>query len=194
MGLFKSEAERRVERNLQIKKGIREIQKSIKKYDKSFEDFRKKAIRAKQIGDVSQLNVIKSAMKRTLSQRRMLERQELAIETALQMKDQAESVQSFAASMKSIAQAIGASFSNVDLTGTLAGYEEAMSKAETMQDQVGDFLDTVTEAGAQDDDSAVISDDEIDAMIEDEALEKERGQVDERISSGLDRIRKKMGE
>jgi hypothetical protein len=192
MALFKSEAERRAERNLQIKRAMREIQKNLQRGEKTLENFKSQAVRAQRIGDKAQLSAIRAAMKRAFSLKRTQERQLLAIEVALQMKDQAESVNAFAAAMKAVSQAVGAAFGRVDMTSGLEEYEKAMDKAATMQDQMDVFLDAASGMNVSDAADSGVTDAELDAFIEDAAVAAEDELVDERVRAGLERIRKEM--
>src|SRR6478736_3278905 len=54
MGLFKSKDERRVEREMKIRGGLRSIEKSIRQQEKFADDFIKNAQHAKRIGDQQQ--------------------------------------------------------------------------------------------------------------------------------------------
>ena len=192
MALFKSEDERRAERNLQIKHAMREIQRNLQRGEKTLENFKSQAVRAQRIGDKAQLSAIRAAMKRAFSLKRTQERQLLAIEVALQMKDQAESVNAFAAAMKAVSQAVGAAFGRVDMTSGLAEYEKAMEKAATMQDQMDVFLDAASGMDVTDADDSSVTDAELDAFIEDAAVVAEDELVDERVRAGLERVRKEM--
>ena len=79
MGLFKSKDERRIEREMKIRQGLRSIEKSIRQQEKFSEDFIRNARHAKQIGDNGQYLFIRSALKKTAAVKKMLERQLLAI-------------------------------------------------------------------------------------------------------------------
>src|SRR3954464_12278039 len=83
MGLFKSKDERRIEREMKIRSGMRSIEKSIRQQEKFAEDFIKNARNARQIGDNGQYVFIRGALKKTAAVKKMLERQLLAIKNAM---------------------------------------------------------------------------------------------------------------
>jgi len=83
MAIFKSRQQRRLEREIQIKKGLSAIRRQIRNLKRQEKNFLKKAVRARQLGDTTQYNFIRGVIKKTAAQRRMMERQLLAIETAL---------------------------------------------------------------------------------------------------------------
>ena len=73
MGLFKSKDERRIEREMKIRQGIRAIEKSIRQQEKFSEDFIKNAQNARKIGDQNQYLFIRGALKKTAAVKKMLE-------------------------------------------------------------------------------------------------------------------------
>ena len=91
MGLFKSKEERRIEREMKIRQGMRAIEKSIRQQEKFSDDFIKNAQNAKKIGDQNQYLFIRGALKKTAAIKKMLERQLLAIKNAMLIHQQAES-------------------------------------------------------------------------------------------------------
>src|SRR5204863_5973384 len=106
MGLFKSKDERRIEREMKVKAGMRAIERSIRQQEKFAEDFIKNARHAQQIGDKNQYLFIRSALKKTAAVKKMLERQLLAIKNAMLIQQQAASSQQFAESMSVMAKEI----------------------------------------------------------------------------------------
>src|SRR3954464_13739553 len=99
MGLFKSKDERRLERDMKIRTGLRSIERSIRQQEKFSEDFIKNAQHARKIGDNQQYLFIRGALKKTAAVKKMLERQLLAIKNAMLIHQQAESSRQFAESM-----------------------------------------------------------------------------------------------
>src|SRR5918998_1241980 len=110
MGLFKSKDERRVEREMRIRQGMRAIEKSIRQQEKFSEDFIKNAQHAKKIGDNNQYLFIRGALKKTA------ERQLLSIKSAMLIQQQAAAGAQFAESMNLMAREIGRTFGEMDLT------------------------------------------------------------------------------
>ena len=195
MGLFKSKDERRIERDLEIRKGLASIKRNIKQLEKHEKEYLKKAQRAKQINSGEQLGFLKGTLKRTAAQRRMLERQLLHLETVMQMKNQAESHAQFAQSMGAMSKSIAEAFGAVDFEETQKEFQNALTKAETMEERMELFLDlTASSLGdpvtASED---MVSDEEIDAMIEEGAAETEGAGLDEEIARGLGEIEKELG-
>src|SRR3954466_8442401 len=143
MGLFKSKEERRIEREMKIRQGVRAIEKSIRQQEKFSEDFIKNARHAQQIGDQGQYQFIRSALKKTAAVKKMLERQLLAIKNAMLIQQQAAASQEFASSMNIMAQEIGRVFGEMDLTRTQAQWEKAVAQASSMEERMEVFLDSM---------------------------------------------------
>lgn len=168
MGIFKSKEQRRMQRDLEIKKGIQRVKRQINELGRGEEEWLEKARRAARMGANDQLAFIRKSLKATATQRRMLERQLLTIEAAFQMKNQAESFAVFADTMGTVSRSINEVYKTTDLEKTQKNFENAMMQAETMSQRMDIFLDmskdslfaTETAGGEQ-----LVSDEEIDQMI-----------------------------
>ena len=182
MALFKSAEERRIERDIKIRQGIRRIEKSIREQGKFQDEFIRNAQQAKKIGDQSQYTFIRNSLKKTATIRKMLERQLLSVKNALLIKRQAEASADFAKSMGLMALEIGKLFGETDLVKTQADWEKAMVQSQTMEERMNMFLDTVEDVAAQDVEmsaaSEVVSDAEIDRLIEAETEAEHQQELD----------------
>jgi hypothetical protein len=179
MGLFKSKDERRIEREMRIRSGMRAIEKSIRQQEKFSEDFIKNAQHARRIGDDQQYAFIRGALKKTAAVKKMLERQLLSIKNAMLIQQQAAASQQFAESMSLMAVEIGRTFGEMDLTRTQAQWERAVAQAGSMEERMEVFLDSM-EQGAGAGVSAreeLVSDEEIDRMISADVLAQEKGEL-----------------
>ncbi len=178
MGLFKSKEERRLERDIKIRQGIRRIEKSIAEQAKFSDEFVRNARRAKQIGDMASYQFIRNSLKKTATIRKLLERQLLAVKNALLIKRQAEASADFAAAMKTMAAEVSRLYGDTDLLKTQMDWEKAMAQSQTMEERMAMFLDGMEQAAAADVSQApaeAITDEEIDRMIAaEEQVEKAR--------------------
>ncbi len=196
MALFKTREERRIEREIEVRKGINAIRRNIRDLERNEASYLAKAKRAKQLGSAGQSEFLRQTLKRTAAQKRMMERQLLNIETAMQVKNQAEAHAQFASSMNAVSRAIGDAFGQTDVAATQREFERAMTKAESLEQQMEVFLDMSSSSmfgyeGAGDE---IVSDAEIDRMIEDEVIEEESsGELDSAIADGLEAVRKELG-
>lgn len=168
MGIFKSKEERRIARDMEIRKGIQRMKRQLKELGRSEEEWLEKARRASRMGAGDQLAFIRKSLKATTAHRRMLERQMLTIEAAFQMKNQAESFAVFAESMGVVSKSINEIYKTTDLESTQRNFENAMMQAETMGQRMDLFLDMTKESLFEQDSAsgeALVTDDEIDEMI-----------------------------
>ena len=195
MSLFKSREERRLDREVEIRKGINLIKRNIRELKQNEKEYLEKAKRAKQLGSKDQFGFLKKAVKRAAGQRILMERQLLSIETANQIKNQAEAHSQFAKAMMAVSRSIAEMFGSMDLGKTQAQLEKALAKSETMEERMDIFLDVSSrslfdwESGEEE----VISDSEIDELIDREIAAEESGSVDHEIQEGLDEIQKELG-
>src|SRR6266576_3736206 len=181
MGLFKSKDERRIEREMKIRTGLRAIERSVRQQEKFAEDFIKNAQHAKRIGDNSQYLFVRSALKKTAAVKKMLERQLLAMKNAMLIQQQAQASQQFAESMNVMAREIGRVFGELDLTRTQVDWERAMAQAGTIEERMEIFLDSMEQSAigastptARED---LVTDEEIDRMIQADVLAGEKQEL-----------------
>jgi hypothetical protein len=167
MALFKSAEERRIERDIKIRQGIRRIEKAIREQNKFADEFIRNAQRAKKMGDLSQYKFIRNSLKKTAAVKRALERQLLSVKNALLIKRQAEASADFAQCMGTMATEIGKLFGETDLLKTQADWEKAMVQSQSMEERMSMFLDSIEDIAAEDTEATeLITDEEIDRMIE----------------------------
>src|SRR5882724_10303916 len=186
MGLFKSKDERRIEREMKIRQGMKAIERSIRQQEKFSDDFIKNAQHAKKIGDNNQYAFIRGALKKTAAVKKMLERQLLSIKNAMLIQQQAVASRQFAESMTLMAKEIGQTFKEMDLTKTQADWEKAVSQAGSIEEKMDVFLDSMESSaisgGVTSAREELVTDAEIDRMIQADVLAQEKtelGKLDE---------------
>src|SRR3989304_4092519 len=150
MALFKSAEERRIERDIKIRQGVRRIEKSIREQAKFQDEFIRNAQQAKKIGDQSQYTFIRNSLKKTATIKRMLERQLLAVKNALLIKRQAEASADFAEAMALMAREGSRLYGDTNLLKTQMDWEKAMAQSQTMEEKMAMFLDAVESTAAAD--------------------------------------------
>jgi hypothetical protein len=194
MGLFKSKEEKRIEREIEIRKGLNHIRRQIKLLEKNEKDYLEKARRAGTMGAKDQLSFLKETLRKTIGQRRMMERQLLNLETAIQMKDQVEAGAGFAKALGAVSKSIAAQFASVDLTRTQKNFEEAMLKARTMEERIALLLEVSRDSmlGEVTGEEDLVSAEEIDSLVEAEVVHEETTSLDAEIEEGLREIRDEL--
>jgi hypothetical protein len=194
MGLFKSKEEKRIEREIEIRKGLNHIRRQIRLLEKNEQGYLVKARRALRMGAGDQVSFLKETLRKTITQRRLMERQLLNIETAIQIKDQVQAEAAFAKAMTAVSKSIAAGFASVDLTKTQKEFEESMVKARTMEERIGFMLEMSRDSmlGDTADTEDLVSTEEIDRLVEAEAAHEEKSEVDRDIEAGLEEIRAEL--
>jgi hypothetical protein len=187
MGLFKSKEEKRIERDVQIRQTLGLFVRQVKSLAGKEQAYLVTAQEALQINARQQYELARKALKQTLAQRRRLEQQLLTLRIATQMRDQAESQVEFAGALNAVSKTIADAFGTADLLKTQKNFEEAMSKAKTMERRADIFLDASSDSMFVDTDDLEASDDEIDNLIEGKVVHEEEG-VDDEIARGLSEV------
>ncbi len=196
MGLFKSPEERRIERDIKVRQGMRRIEKAIREQNKFQDEFVKNAQRAKRIGDNKQYAFIRNSLKKTALIQRLLERQLLAVKNALIIKRQAEASADFAGAMGMMASEIGKLFGQTDLAKTQADWEKAMVQSQSMEERMNMFLDSIEDIAAQDAEMSAtdlaVTDEEIDRLVEAETEAEHHKEMDrlEGLRAELDSLKR----
>ena len=196
MALFKSKSKRKMERELAIRRAVNHIKKQIGSLEQNERGYVEKAKRALQMGSADQLDFLKKTLKKTASQRRLMERQLLNIETAIQIKNQAEAHAGFARAMTALSRSIGEMFAATDMAKTQRAFESALVKAQTMEEQMDVFLDISSQAMFGYEPAAageeLVSDAEIERMITGEVLRSESAGLDTEIETGLKEVEQEL--
>jgi len=184
VALFKSAEQRRIEREMKVRQGIRRIERAIREQGQFQDEFIRNAQRAKTIGDDAQYKFIRNSLKKTATIRKMLERQLLAVKNALLIKRQAEAASDFSGAMSTMAGEISRLFGQTDLARTQSDWERAM-----VQSQTEDLAARDVEAAAS---GELVSDDEIDRMIAADAEAEHAQQLNrlQGLRAELDELKK----
>jgi hypothetical protein len=105
----------------------------------------------------------------------------LAIKNAMLISQQAQASAQFADSMNIMAKQISAIFGEMDLTRTQAQWEKAVTQAGSMEERMELFLDSMEDASRSATASTtredLVTDDEIDRMINAEVLASEKAEL-----------------
>lgn len=193
MGLFKSKEERRIERELRIKSGLRAIERAMRQQEKLTEEFIRAAQSARRAGDQQQYAFIRGNLKRAAGLKQLLQRQLLAMKSAMLVQQQARSSQQFAEAMRTLARDIASAFGETSLANTQSDWERAVAQAATLEERMDLFLQSMerpdSQATVESPLKSVVSDEEIDRLIDTELLAGEYVELArlEELESELDR-------
>lgn len=195
MGIFKSREEKEMERSIRLKQFLTKIRREIIECDRRIKTYIDFAKRAKQTGDGQSFATAKSGLKQTMVAKRLRERQLLHLQIAMTVKDQAAADVNFARAMKEVATAIQELVQSVNMTQIQMQYEKSMAQSEALKDQMESFIDTASDTVRERDaqTEAVVKDEEIDRLIEEEAAKSEAEKLDAEIDKGLKDIERQLG-
>jgi hypothetical protein len=193
MALFKSKDEKRIERNIQIQKTLGVFAGQIKKLKAQESAYIAAGREAKRVAAPQQLELAKKALKTTMAQRRRLDQQLLTLKIAVQMKEQAETHAEFAKALRGVSKTIADMFGSADMVKTQRDFELAMAKAQSMEQRVDLFLSSAsgTMLGEELGGGEIVTDEEIDKLVEAEAASAERT-ADAEIDKGLKEIQNEL--
>lgn len=177
MGLFKSKEERRLERTMEIKRAVSRIKRQIKETEKHELGYVQKAKHARKLGWANQYEFLKKAIKKSANDKVRWERTLLAIESAVQIKEQTESHAQFAGAMNALSKSISEAFGVADLAKTQVNFEKAMAQAENLEERMDAFLEMTSESMFGNEGSSegdLVTDADIDKMLQEEVTHEER--------------------
>lgn len=195
MGLFKSKEERRIERNIDVRKAVTQIRRQIKGSEKYEATYVAQAKRARKLGSTNQYEFLKKAIKKTATIKIRLERQVLALESAMQIKEQAEGHFEFAKAMNALSKSIAEVFGSMDMAKTQVNFEKAMAQASNLEERMDTFLEMTSESMFDYEGSTegeLVSDKDIEKMLEEEVEHEERGADDDDIAGDIEKIEKEI--
>jgi hypothetical protein len=97
------------------------------------------------------------------------------------INQQAQASREFAESMNLMAQEIGKTFGEMDLTKTQSQWEKAVAQAGSMEERMELFLDSMEQSAIAGSNSTtnntIVTDDEIDRMIQADVLASEKAEL-----------------
>ena len=119
----------------------------------------------------------------------------LTLEGFRLLKGQAAAQADFARSLETVSEAIAESYGSVNIAKIHANCEKAIAESESMQGMMELMMETTNESmsnmeGAQSDE--LVSDEEIDRMIDEEIVADEADDMDEKMGSRLDTPRERF--
>lgn len=192
MGLFKSKDEKRLEREIKVKQGLSNLRRRIEKLDMEKLKFIESAKKAKRLNDQQMYLTARAALKNTIASKRILERQLLHLEVALQIKNQAEANESFARAMSEATKAIAEVCQGLNMAQIQIEYEKAITQSESLKEKMDTLVETasdrVQETGANVD-KEIVNDAEIDKMLEDELAKSEAEEAEEMNQKILESVK-----
>ncbi len=189
MKLFKSKQDREIERRMQLRRCMRKMNNHLASLEKNEKGYVEKARRARQMGDGNLYGVLKKMIQKTASQRILIEREMLMLQTMTQMKGQAEAHAEFAKAMSSVSKTISELFGSTDMVKLEKNFEKSRINAENFESKMADFIEMSASSMIDQDFTAerdIITEDEVERMVSDENYySRPRDEIDDEIDRNL---------
>lgn len=185
------------EKEMQAKIRIRRTLNNMKGQSAKLEGFKKdyieKARKAALINNKQNYSFAKQGLKLCLSKQRFLDSMVSNFEIALQMNEMNKVINQFVAGMNEIAEDLKGVTSTLDIAKAQAAYDKALANNEGQYEALEAFL-TEAESSIEsfNGNNADVSDDELDKLINNQAVDSET-EMDDEIDSKISAIRQKMG-
>lgn len=145
MSFFKSKEQKEFEKKMQIKKARNDMVKQIDNLERMKQDYKDKAVRAKQLGSESQLKLALSGYKMAAMQQKRIQEMLLNFDLTSQMKDMTQTTSDFLRSMSMFSKDIAKITNNMDFLNVQKDFEFAMTGVEESSEKLDDMLTTSTQ-------------------------------------------------
>ena len=192
MGLFKSKAEKELEKKRLIKRTVYSMNKQIDSLEQQKKVFVEKAVQAKKNGLEAQYNLALTGYKMTLLQQKRAQEMLLNFEITSQMKDMTMMTKQFLGGMSVLSKEMAKLADEKEFLEVEKQFEIAMGKAERQAEQMDIFMETSRDSFSDAAKSVSADDNEIEKMIEDkvgmdefsdEAIDKEIAELKKKIDA-----------
>lgn len=185
-------AEKEIETKIRIRKTLNNMKAQSKKLDTFKDDYIVKARGAAQINNVQTYNLAKQGLKLCLSKQKFLDSMIANFEIALQMNEMNKVINEFVSGMNVIAEDIKGVTSSIDIVKAQAAYDKALANNEGQYEALDAFLkEAESSIESFNGNVADVSDDEIDTLINNLAVDNETS-VDKEIDQKIADVRLKM--
>lgn len=181
-----------IEAKARIRRTLNTMKSKSKKLDEFKESYIKKARDAKLINNAQSYNMAKQGLKLVLAKQRYLDSMITNFEIAMETNEMNKIINEFVSGMSTIAEDLKMVTTNLDISKAQEAYNRALVNNETQYQALDAFLQEA-EASVDSFSSGLsdIGDDEIDKMIQNQAIDKESS-VDNDIEKSLKELQKKM--
>ena len=182
-----------IEREIKFKQGLSKVRGYVQQCNQSQKKYWELGKRSLKLGDRQQFENIAKAYLRTIDMANRWERYLVAMETTSLQRDQVKASGAFAQSMKALSESMMAGANPEDVTKMQIELEQALTKAETLDQTLTAIMDTTSTTIFSSDGLSEDTLKEIETAMSCEAAQDESTPMkDDRISEGLRRIEEEM--
>jgi hypothetical protein len=165
MGLFKSKEEKERERNMAIKKSMRELEKHILELEKGEKVFADAVRIAQEQNLPQQIEKARQGLKESITEKKRTYMMLLDAKMMVQRRDMMARQKTFLGAVKTITKSIFESMKGVNVSKIAAGFDEAIEGAMAQTEEFDEMIDQTLSSGDFSSNSYEVSDDEIDKIL-----------------------------
>ena len=165
MGLFKSKEEKERERNMAIKKSMRELEKHIIELEKGEKVFADAVRIAQEQNLPQQIEKARQGLKEALTEKKRTYMMLLDARMMIQRRDMMARQKTFLGAVKTITKSIFSSMKGVNISKIAAGLDEAIEGAVAQTEEFDEMIDQTLTSGDFSSETYEISDEEIDKAL-----------------------------
>lgn len=179
------EAKMRIKRKLS---GMKQQSMKLDAYKASYID---KARKAKLDNNAHDYNLAKQALKACLTQKRLIDTMVTQFEITMEMNEMNKVIGGFVTGMQEIADDLKGITNAVDISKALATYDLAMAQNQSQYEALESFLEQAEASLTEFNGASNIQDDEIDRLIENQAMDSE-SEIGKNIEDKIAALKNKM--
>lgn len=165
MGLFKSKEEKERERNMAIKKSMRDLEKHIIELEKGEKVFADAVRIAQEQNLPQQIEKARQGLKESITEKKRTYMMLLDAKMMVQRRDMMARQKTFLGAVKTITKSIFESMKGVNVSKIAAGFDEAIEGAMAQTEEFDSMIDQTLSSGDFSSNSYEVSDDEIDKIL-----------------------------
>ena len=165
MKLFKSKEERERERNMAIKKAMRDLEKHIAELEKGEQVFKRAVKMAQEQNIPEEVAKAKQGLKESLTEKKRAYIMLIDAQIMIQRRNMMSRQKSFLGAVQTITKSIFASMKGVNVSKISAGFEEAIEGAIAQTEQFDSMIDETLSSGDFSSNTYEVSDEEVDKVL-----------------------------
>ena len=191
---LEKQKEKELQARINIKRTLGMMKKQESKLDVFKNDYIEKARKAALVGNNQTYQLAKTGLKLCITKQRFLDTMISNFEIAMQINDMNKVIGEFMNSINILSDQMKNITSSLDMTKAQAAYENALANNAGQYEALDAFLNNAVDSiENMDDVSGYVSDEEIDKLISNSAVDSE-SDLDKEIDARIQQIKSKISE
>jgi hypothetical protein len=184
--------EKEIQSKINIKRALSGMKTQSQKLERFKQEYIEKARKATLVGDAQTYKLAKSGLKICLSKQKVIDAMISNFEISMQLNDMNKIIGDFVIGMNTISEQMKNITSSIDMVKAQTAYEKAMANNEGQYQALDAFLEMASETiSSFDGNDSNISDDEIDSLITNGAVDSE-SDIDQEIDKKINDIQSEL--